>query len=235
MSRGDVVIRSLARQERRRRALNKRTFGFLLLGLTLPALACAQGRHQSAVPSLPTVAKTDAEKRVLSALDQMVAGNELYLAVAADNGRMLRLLAETAGAKNVVEIGTSTGYSALWICLALQSTGGRLKTLEIDPGRAEQARKHFVQAGVDGLVEVVVGDAHENVKRLKDPIDLLFLDADKEGYASYLKTLLPLVRPGGLIAADNVAMAEDYVKAVTTDPQLDTVFFGRFAVTLKKR
>jgi caffeoyl-CoA O-methyltransferase len=80
-----------------------------------------------------------------------------------------------------------------------------------------------------------VGDAHENVKRLKDPIDLVFLDADKEGYASYLQALLPLVRPGGLITADNVAMAPDYVKAVTTDAQLDTVFFGRFAVTLKKR
>ncbi len=78
-----------------------------------------------------------------------------------------------------------------------QNTEGRLKTFEIDPGCAEQARKHFEQAGVDGLVEVVVGDAHENVKRLKDPIDLLFLDADKEGYGSYLQTLLPLVRPGG--------------------------------------
>lgn len=66
-------------------------------------------------------------------------------------------------------------------------------------------------------------------------IDLLFFDADKEGYASYVKILLPLVRPGGLIAADNIAMAPDYDKAVTTDPQLETVFFGRFAVTLKKR
>ena len=84
-------------------------------------------------------------------------------------------------------------------------------------------------------MEVVVGDAHENVKQLKDPIDLVFLDADKEGYASYLQALLPLVRPGGLITADNVAMAPDYIKAVTTDPRLDTVFFGRFAVTLKKR
>ena len=73
------------------------------------------------------------------------------------------------------------------------------------------------------------------MKQVKDPIDLVFLDADKEGYACYLKALLPLVRPGGLITADNIAMAPDYVKAVTTDPQLDTVFFGRFAVTMKKR
>ena len=115
--------------------------------------ACAQGRHQGPVVNRPPVAGTPAEKRILGVLDQMVAGGELYLAVDADNGRMLRLLAETAGAKNVVEIGTSTGYSALWTCLALQSTGGRLTTFEIDPGRAEQARKHFEQAGVGGLVD----------------------------------------------------------------------------------
>ena len=78
------------------------------------------------------MARSPAEKRI-GVLDQMVTRGELYLAVDADNGRMLRLLAETAGAKNVVEIGTSTGYSGLWTCLALQSTGGRLKTFEIDP------------------------------------------------------------------------------------------------------
>jgi predicted O-methyltransferase YrrM len=215
--------------------MNGRTVGFLLTGLAVAACACAQGHHQGPAVNTPSVAGSPAEKRVLDVLDRMVSGRELYLAIDADNGRMLRLLAETAGAKNVVEIGTSTGYSGLWIGLALQRTGGRLTTFEIDPGRAEQARKHFEQAGVSGLVDVVVGDAHENVKRLEGPIDLLFLDADKEGYASYLNTLLPRVRPGGLITADNVGMAPDYVKAVTTNPQLDTVFFGRFAVTLKKR
>lgn len=215
--------------------MNGRTLGFLLTGLFVAATACAQGHRQGPAANTPPVAGSPAEKRILGVLDQMVAGGELYLAVDADNGRMLRLLAETAGAKSVVEIGTSTGYSGLWTCLALQSTGGRLRTFEIDPARAEQARKHFEQAGVGGLVDVVVGDAHENVKQLKDPIDLVFLDADKEGYASYLQALLPLVRPGGLITADNVAMAPEYIKAVTTDPRLDTVFFGRFAVTLKKR
>jgi caffeoyl-CoA O-methyltransferase len=215
--------------------MNRKTLGFLLTGLGVAATACAQGHHQETTVNQPPLAGSPAEKRVLGVLQQMVAGRELFLAVDADNGRMLRLLAETTGAKNVVEIGTSTGYSGLWICLGLQAQGGKLTTFEIDPARAEQARKHFAQAGVDGLVEVVVGDAHEKAKRLEGPIDLLFLDADKEGYASYLQTLLPLVRKGGLIAADNVAMAPEYVKAVTTDPQLDTVFFGRFAVTLKKR
>jgi caffeoyl-CoA O-methyltransferase len=210
--------------------------GTCLMIVAVPALACAQYRgDRGSVASVPSIAATPAEGQVLSVLNRMATNRELYLAVDADNGRMLRLLAESIGAKNAVEIGTSTGYSGLWTLLGLRGTGGRLTTFEIDPRRAEQARKHFQEAGVDAQVTVVVGDAHENVKQLKGPIDLLFLDADKEGYASYLQTLLPLVRPGGLIAADNIASAPDYVKAVTTDPRLDTVFFGRFAVTMKKR
>jgi predicted O-methyltransferase YrrM len=206
------------------------------MGLAAPAPLLSQGgRQQAAVANRPPVAKSEAERRILGVLDRMSSGGELFRAVPTENGRMLRLLAETNGAKNAVEIGTSTGYSSLWLSLALQKTGGKLTTFEIDAPRAEQARRHFEQAGVDKAVTVVLGDAHENVKGLKDTIDILFLDADKEGYYSYLQTLLPLVRPGGLILADNVAMADDYVKAVTTDPQLDSVFFGRFSVTLKKR
>ena len=92
---------------------------------------------------------------------------------------MLRLLTEAAGAKNVVEIGTSTGYSGLWLCLALESTGGKLTTFEIDPGRAMTAREHFRKAGVERMVDLVEGDAHETVTRLKEPIDVVFIDAEK--------------------------------------------------------
>jgi len=216
--------------------MNRRAFGFSLVGLALPALSSAQGgRQQAAVQNRPPVARTEAEKRILAVLDQMRAAGELYQAVPVDNGRMLRLLAETSGTRNAIEVGTSTGYSSLWLCLAMQNAGGTLTTFEIDAARASQARRHFEQAGVTGMVTLVVGNAHEKVGSLKGPVDVLFLDADKEGYVSYLQTLLPLLRPGGLIMADNVAMAEDYVNAITTDPRLDTVFFGRFAATLKKR
>ena len=100
-------------------------------------------------------------------------------------------------------------------------TGGRLTTFELDPGRAATAAAHFKKAGVDRLVTIVQGDAHQNIKRLKDPIDILFIDADKEGYVDYLNQLLPLVRPGGLILAHNVDMAPDYVAAIArnADPQ----------------
>lgn len=186
----------------------------------------------------PPSAKTEAEKRVLAVLDEMERTGKTYLSVSERTGRILRLLTEVAGAKNVAEIGTSTGYSGLWFCLALQTTGGRLTTFEIDPGRAAMAREHFKKAGVAQLVTVVEGDAHQNVAQLKEPIDVAFLDADKEGYPDYLNRLLPLVRPGGLIIADNANMSAAYLKAITGDPALETLFWGAgrdLAITLKKR
>ena len=128
------------------------------------------------------------------------------------------------------------------MCLALRSTGGRLTTFEIDPQRAALARKNFKRAGVDHLVTVVEGDAHREVLKLKGPIDLVFIDADKPGYIDYLNKLLPLVRPGGLILGHNMnSPAPDpaYVKAITTNPDLETLFLlmegSGIGVTLKKR
>jgi len=143
-----------------------------------------------------------------------------------------------AAAKSVVEIGTSTGISGLWFCLALEKTGGKLTTFELDKTRASLARKHFKHAGVDGCVTIVEGDAHQNVTTLRDPIDVVFLDADKEGYVDYLNKLLPLVRPGGLILAHNTDMVPEYMKVVRSSADLDTVVYttgGGMAVTLKKR
>lgn len=184
------------------------------------------------------LAATEAEKRILAVLEEMAREGRLYASVPVSDGRMLRLLTETANAKNVVEIGTSTGYSGLWFCLALEATGGRLTTFEIDPGRAQMARDHFKKAGVESLVTLIEGDAHQTTARLKDPIDVAFLDADKDGYVAYLNRLLPLIRPGGLILAHNLDMVPDYVREVTSNPRLDTVLYregGGLAITLKKR
>jgi predicted O-methyltransferase YrrM len=168
----------------------------------------------------------------------MVKSHETYLSVPIQDGKALRLLTEAKGAKNVVEIGTSTGYSGLWLCLALQRTNGHLTTFEIDHQRASMAQEHFKEAGVERMVTIIEGDAHEQVAKLKTPIDIAFIDADKSGYIDYLHKLLPLVEPGGLILAHNVDMVPDYVKAVTTSADLETIFYmegGGLAVTLKKR
>ncbi len=164
------------------------------------------------------------------------------LSVPVNDGRLLRILAESIGAKQVVELGTSIGYSGLWFCLALESTDGRLTTFEIDEGRAATARANFKRAGVEDRVKLVLGDAHEKVVSVEGPVDLVFLDADKEGYLDYLEKLLPKLRPGGLVVAHNMSGGQAdprYVKAITTNPELETVFVSAGAsgigVTMKKR
>jgi predicted O-methyltransferase YrrM len=187
------------------------------------------------------LAKDEAEKRALAALDEMSKGR-WYLNVTSREGRLLRQLTEVAGAKRVVEIGTSSGYSTIWLALGVRATGGKLFTHEIDPKAVKMARANFEKAGVADLITVIEGDAHETVSQHKDPIDVVFLDADKKGYVDYLKKLLPLVRPGGLILGHdmNGRMPDPrYIEAITKNPDLITSFamiesYG-ISLTVKKR
>ena len=189
------------------------------------------------------LARSEAERKILSVLAEMGDDNDRrFLSVSSRDGRLLRQLTEAAGAKRVVEVGTSTGYSGIWFALALRTTGGTLTTHEIDPGRAKIAAENFKKAGVEDLVTIIVGDGHETVKQHKEPIDILFLDADKKGYIDYLEKLLPLVRPGGLILAHNMRFPTPdprYLEAVTKNPDLETSFLLMdgmgIGVTLKKR
>jgi caffeoyl-CoA O-methyltransferase len=206
------------------------------------AAADAGGQQRSGPPP---AAKDDAEKKILDLIHELEPTGRQMLNVPPWDGRVLRILAEAVGAKQVVEIGTSNGYSGLWFCLALRTTGGKLTTFDIDEKKVQIAKENFKKAGVDGLVEVVLGNAHEKVKELKGPVDIVFIDAEKEGYVDYLKAVLPLVRPGGLILAHNVRRepgqgdpVEKYVEAAGKDPALETVLLmggGGLSLSLKKR
>ena len=190
-----------------------------------------------------TLPKNDTEKKILAVLDDMNQNQRRgSMSVPTHDGRILRVLAESLGARHIVEIGTSIGYSGTWFCLGLRQTGGKLTTFEIDAGRAATARANFKRAGVDNLVTLVEGDAHENVAKLEAPIDILFLDADKEGYLDYLNKLLPKLRPSGLVIAHNMNQRQadpQFVKAITSNPELETVFMNLdtsgISVTMKKR
>ncbi len=191
--------------------------------------------------SKPPAAADEAEQKILDVLDE-ISRNERFANVSLEDGRFLRQLAEATGAKRIVELGTSTGYSGLWFAMALRTTDGHLVTHEIDAERAAVARKNFEEAGVADLVTIIEGDAHQTVSQHTEPIDIVFLDADKEGYIDYLQKLLPHVRPGGLILAHNMrrpAPDPRYIEAITTDPALDTTFVlmdgAGISVTLKKR
>jgi predicted O-methyltransferase YrrM len=189
----------------------------------------------------PPLAKDDGEKKILGVLDEMSKGR-WHLNVTTREGRFLRQVTESVGAKRVVEIGTSSGYSTLWLAMAVRGTGGQVITHDMDPKVLQIARENFKKAGVENLIEVVEGDAHETVKKLEGPIDVLFLDADKKGYIDYLEKLLPLVRPGGLVLGHdmNGSMPDPlYIDAITTNPNLDSSFvlmetYG-ISFTLRKR
>ena len=215
--------------------------GALLALFLSTASAYAQTSDASLFASRP-IAKDQAEQKILDVLDDMDGERRGMMNVPVEDGRLLRLLAEATDAKHVVEIGTSNGYSGIWWCLALRRTGGRLTTFDIDADRAALARKNFQRAGVSNLVTFIEGDAHKNVLKIEDPIDILFLDADKRGYVDYLEKLLPKVKPGGLIIAHNMTrrMADpNYLKAITGNPALETLFLhmqgAGVAVTMKKR
>ena len=126
------------------------------------------------------------------------------ISIRPEEGQILQFLAALIGARRILEIGTLAGYSGIWLARGLP-TGGRLVTLELDPKHARIASEHFRLAGVADRVEIVEGEAQRALARLDGgaPFDMVFIDADKEGYPAYLAWALRNVRPGGLITAHN--------------------------------
>ncbi|WP_460065066.1 O-methyltransferase [Streptomyces sp. YKOK-I1] len=140
--------------------------------------------------------------------------------VTANQGKLLRLLAEIQGARTILEIGTLGGYSTIWLARALPADG-RLISLEYDPRHAEVAVRNIARAGLDKVVEVRVGAALESLPRLADenppPFDLVFIDADKANNPHYLEWALRLTSTGSLIVVDNVVRSGRVVDAGSTD------------------
>ncbi len=151
------------------------------------------------------------EKPGDSALDKQVKaflrshkGKWHDLNIPLSDGELLYNVIIKNGYKQGLEIGTSTGHSALWIAWAFSKTGGRLITLEIDPSRHKEALANFKEAGLSEYIDARLGDAHELTKELKGPFDFVFSDADKGWYINYFKAVSPNLKKGGCFAAHNV-------------------------------
>lgn len=145
------------------------------------------------------------------------------ISVAPNEGKLLMLLAQLCGARNILEIGTLGGYSTIWLARGM-IPGGSLITLEANPKHAEVARLNIARAGFADRVEVRVGAARDTLPQLategRSPFDLIFIDADKEGYPEYLAWALKLARPGALIIADNVIRDGKILDPADTDPRV---------------
>lgn len=151
-----------------------------------------------------------------------------YWNVGRDNAQFLALLVKSLGARRVLEVGTSNGYSTLWFARALQETGGgAVVAIEHDPGRAAQARENYRRAGLDDTITLLEGDARTLIGQQTGPFDFVFLDADKPQYADYLRAALPLVRPGGLIVGDDTlslrGQMPEYIELAFGHPELESV------------
>jgi caffeoyl-CoA O-methyltransferase len=121
------------------------------------------------------------------------------------DGRLLYDIITRNNYKNALEIGTSTGHSAIWIAWALSKTGGKLITIDIDEDRNKTAVENFRKAGLSDYIDARVADAHVLVKELEGPFDFIFSDADKDWYKNYFIELDPKLKVGGCFTAHNVS------------------------------
>jgi len=122
-------------------------------------------------------------------------------------GELLFILTRATGAREILELGTATGYSGIYLGRACQPVQGRVLTLEQDARMAARARSNFARAGLESRVEVRVGEALQLLEGMPGPYDFIFLDIDKESYLPALDHLQRLLRPGGLLVADNIGFA----------------------------
>jgi len=181
--------------------------------LVLLALVCVLPRH-AAAQNMPSDVGT--------ILKEIKAADKDQLAVSEEDGRFMRLLAVTSGAKRALEIGAASGYSAIWIGLAMRETGGKLVTIEYDPSRAQQAMANVKRAGLDDVVQVISGDAFAQIPKLTGTFDFVFCDAWKRDYQKFFEMVFPRMDTGGLFLGHNVINKRDemadFLKTIHTNP-----------------
>ena len=181
------------------------------------ALALTAGTAASAQPIPQDAAK------VLSSIRAIDSGQ---LSVSEEDGRFMRVLVVTGGAKHALEIGAAYGYSAIWIGLGLKATGGHLTTVEYDAGRAKAALENIRRAGLSDTVTVISGDAFKEIPKIGGTFDFVFLDAWKPDYRKFFDLVFPRLAPRGLFLAHNVVNKQsemkDFLAAITDNPALAT-------------
>jgi len=168
-------------------------------------------------------AQSPEQQKVLAAIR---AADRDLLAVSEEDGRFLRLMVATSGARRALEIGGANGYSAIWIGAGLRETGGHLTTIEYDAARARTAAENIRRAGLADIFTVVPGDAFKEVPKIDGVFDFVFLDAWKRDYKRFYDLVFPRLQPHGLFLAHNVVNKReemrDFLAAIQNNAQVLT-------------
>lgn len=175
-------------------------------------------------------------------LNEIKAKDKGLLAVSEEDGRFLRLMVASKGAKHALEIGGASGYSAIWIGMGLRDTGGRLVTIEYDPVRAKELAANIKRTGLSDIVQVIAGDAFQQIPKVPGTFDFVFLDAWKKDYKRFFDMVFPRLDKGGLFLAHNVVNKRsemgDFLDAIQKQPSVWTTIVSPsgegMSVTLKR-
>lgn len=156
--------------------------------------------------------------------------DEFLISVGPATGQLLNILAKSIEAKTIVELGTSYGYSTVWLAEAARANGGKLITLEKADYKQNYARQQLKRAGLENYVDFRLGDALETLRSLDGPFDFVLVDLWKELYVPCLELFYPKLAPGAFIAADNMIYPDvyresalEYRKLVRSKPKIDSV------------
>ena len=191
----------------------------------LIATACALGIVAQA-PSTAAQPQSTIPPDLVKLLQGIKATDTDQLAVSEEDGRFLRVMAATSGAKHALEIGAAFGYSAIWIGLGLRQTGGHLTTIEYDAARAKKAADNIRRAGLADIVTVVSGDGFKAIPGIPGTFDFVFLDAWKRDYKRFFDLVFPRLTPRGLFLAHNVVNKQgemrDFLGTIQNNPALFT-------------
>jgi caffeoyl-CoA O-methyltransferase len=174
----------------------------------------------------PSSSQSHLDPAVDKVLKNIRARDTGQLAVSEEDGRFLRMLIAASRSKNVLEIGAASGYSAIWMGLALRETGGKMVTIEYDATRAREAVANVKRAGLADIVRVVPGDAFAEIPKVAGSFDFVFLDAWKKDYQRFFELVFPRMTKGGLFVAHNVVNKRnemgDFLKTIDSHPALWT-------------
>ena len=171
----------------------------------------------------PAMAQSPELQKILSEIKAKDSGQ---LAVSEEDGRFLRLMIASKGVKHALEIGGASGYSAIWMGMGLRETGGKLVTIEYDPVRAKELAANIQRSGLSDVVQVMSGDAFQQIPKVAGTFDFVFLDAWKKDYKRFLDLVFPRLDKGGLFLAHNVVNKRsemgDFLDAIQKNPALWT-------------